>query len=96
MRYFIYIYLCLYISFLILGPYYILDIIENKRINITGIAESNNRVSSLMRRLEASDWLASPNLDKVKADPKFGDQANKFELGVTVQAPALEEESGEG
>jgi type IV pilus assembly protein PilN len=69
---------------------------KNKRINISGVAESNNRVSSLMRRLEASEWLANPNLDKVTAEPQFGDQANKFELGVTVQAPVIEEESGEG
>jgi type IV pilus assembly protein PilN len=69
---------------------------KDKRINISGVAESNNRVSSLMRRLEASEWLANPNLDKVNAEPKFGDQANKFNLGVSVQAPAIELESGEG
>ena len=33
------------------------------KITIVGVAESNNRVSSLMRQLDASDWLASPNLD---------------------------------
>ena len=36
---------------------------KGKTISISGIAESNNRVSSLMRRLDASDWLASPNLE---------------------------------
>ena len=68
-----------------------------KTITINGIAESNNRVSSLMRRLDASDWLASPNLDKVQAAPDYGDQATKFNLTVKLQAPAVSnEDSGEG
>ena len=66
------------------------------KISIAGMAESNNRVSSLMRRLDTSDWLANPNLDKVKAAPNFGDQANTFNLTVKVQAPAVDEQPGEG
>ncbi len=62
------------------------------RITIDGIAESNNRVSSLMRNLDASDWLASPNLDAVRASPKFGDQASTFKLTVKVKAPASEQD----
>lgn len=68
---------------------------KGKTISVSGVAESNNRVSSLMRRLDASDWLANPNLDKVKAAPNFGDQANTFNLTVKVQAPSAEDE-GEG
>jgi type IV pilus assembly protein PilN len=68
---------------------------KGKRISISGIAESNNRVSSLMRSLEASDWLAGPNLDKVKAAPQFGDQANTFNLTVNVQLPAMATAAGE-
>jgi type IV pilus assembly protein PilN len=69
---------------------------KDKQITISGVAESNNRVSSLMRRLDASDWLANPNLDSVRAAPEFGDQANNFSLTVSVQLPAVENESGEG
>ncbi len=65
---------------------------SNRRISINGVAESNNRVSSLMRRLDASDWLARPNLDKVTAAPEFGDQANRFNLTVNVTAPKTTEE----
>ncbi len=66
---------------------------KGKTITINGLAESNNRVSSLMRQLDASDWLANPNLDKVNAAPNFGDQATKFNLTVKVQAPASGEEA---
>ena len=67
-----------------------------KQITISGVAESNNRVSSLMRRLDASDWLANPNLDKVQTEPKFGAEANTFVMTVDVQAPPLEAAPGEG
>tara|TARA_B110000503_G_C6977655_1_gene341867 strand:+ start:156 stop:734 length:579 start_codon:yes stop_codon:yes gene_type:complete len=56
-------------------------------ISIEGVAESNNRVSSLMRRLDASDWLAEPNLDAVRSAPQFGDQATTFSLTVKIQLP---------
>ena len=70
---------------------------KGKTIGINGVAESNNRVSSLMRRLDGSDWLANPNLDKVKAAPNYGDQATTFNLSVKVQAPAVsKDESGKG
>lgn len=65
---------------------------SNWRITINGIAESNNRVSSLMRRLDSSDWLSAPNLDKVSAAPSYGDQANTFNLTVNVTAPKTTEE----
>jgi type IV pilus assembly protein PilN len=66
------------------------------KITIVGVAESNNRVSSLMRQLDASDWLASPNLDKVSNAPDFGDQASRFNLTVKVKAPATDDEGDQG
>ena len=69
---------------------------KRKKITINGLAESNNRVSSLMRRLDSSDWLADPNLDKVSAAPTFGDQANRFKLTVKVEAPAADSDAEEG
>jgi type IV pilus assembly protein PilN len=66
----------------------------SQEINITGIAESNNRVSSLMRRLDASDWFAEPNLQGVRAEPSFGDQATTFNMTVKLQLPNIGEEEG--
>ena len=64
-------------------------------IMIQGTAESNNRVSSLMRRLDASEWFANPMLKGVKANPQFGEQGNDFDLTVTVTMPKTGSE-GEG
>lgn len=69
------------------GVFYTSVTAKNRQISIKGIAESNNRVSSLMRRLDASDWLANPNLDAVTAAPEYGDQATTFNLTVSVQLP---------
>lgn len=62
-------------------------------ITIQGTAESNNRVSSLMRKLEASEWFANPILKNVKANPEFGEQGNDFDMTVTVTMPG---KAGEG
>ena len=54
-------------------------------VSIEGVAESNNRVSSLMRQLDSSDWLENPNLDAVQAAPEFGGQATTFTLTVNLE-----------
>lgn len=58
-------------------------------LSLTGIAESNARVSSLMRNLDASAWLSAPNLAEVKAiNLKHGRQGSQFRLTVLqVQPP---------
>lgn len=61
---------------------------EKDVIKIEGTAESNNRVSSLMRKLDASDWFSNPNLIGVKASEAFGDQGNDFNLSVNITLPA--------
>ena len=71
---------------------------KDSTITIAGTAETNNRVSSLMRQLEKSEWFANPILKGVRANPEFGDQANDFDMTVTVTTPgaaAAKDESGE-
>ena len=60
-------------------------------VSLEGVAESNNRVSSLMRRLDGSDWLENPNLDAVEAAPDYGDQATTFKLTVNLELPEEEQ-----
>ena len=75
------------------GVFYTLVGAAGGDININGVAESNNRVSSLMRRLDASEWLKEPNLDAVRAAPSYGEQANTFNLKVKVDLPQSDEGS---
>ncbi|WP_068824543.1 PilN domain-containing protein [Pseudomonas sp. BMS12] len=65
-------------------------------ISIEGTAESNNRVSSLMRNLDASDWMKAPNLTEVKALTAGAvDQASTFKLTVKQTRPGAEDEDEE-
>ncbi|GGC91483.1 PilN domain-containing protein [Halopseudomonas salina] len=62
---------------------------QGPTISIKGRAESNSRVSNLMRQMDASDWLTSPNLTAVRAVTSGGlDQANVFELSVKQTEPS--------
>jgi type IV pilus assembly protein PilN len=60
-----------------------------KTLSISGAAESNNRVSDLMRNLNASDWFDAPSLTEVRATSAGQlDQANVFQLTVRQTQPA--------
>lgn len=66
-------------------------------VSIQGIAESNNRVSSFMRNLNASAWYDDPNLSSVEVAPEEGGQANAFEMTVkAVVSAELRKASEEG
>ena len=55
---------------------------------VSGESESNNRVSSFMRNLDASEWFTAPNLTAVKAITRGGvEQASTFELSVSQTQP---------
>lgn len=76
------------------GVYYTGLKMTGKSIAIAGAAESNNRVSNLMRNLDASEWLTAPNLTEVKAVTQGAlDQANVFQLTVQQTQPDSEEQS---
>lgn len=63
-----------------------------QNIAIEGAAESNNRVSNLMRNLDGSEWLEAPNLTAVKAVTAGAlDQANVFQLTVQQVQPGQED-----
>ena len=70
------------------GLYYESAKMEGKTITISGSAESNNRVSELMRNMEASEWLANATLSQVKLKTAGElDQANDFLLTVQQARP---------
>jgi type IV pilus assembly protein PilN len=79
------------------GVYYNSVVRTNDNIALEGVAESNSRISALMRDLEASDWFADPDLRQVTAlagapNAAGGQEANsnRFQLTVKVTTPAVE------
>lgn len=69
------------------------------QLAVLGVAESNNRISSLMRNLDGSDWFAKPNLKTIKEDPgnvDYGAQASTFELTFEQVNPNALPDDAEG
>lgn len=65
----------------------------NQVINLAGYAQSNARVSTLMRKLESSPWLGSPSLIEIKASKVNNSRLNHFNLNVNL-IRSLQENTG--
>jgi len=55
------------------------------RVTLTGYAQSNARVSTLMRNIESSPWLGSPELVEIKSVALDKQKVNEFTLVVQVK-----------
>ena len=60
---------------------------EGARVTINGFTQSQARVSTLMRNLEASQHLEHANLIEIKAVPQANARINEFTLNVTIARP---------
>ncbi len=69
---------------------------KGDQILISGTAESNNRVSTLMRDLNNSEWLQNSVLTKVQANPSFGEQGTDFDISIDVVLPDANKDKKEG
>lgn len=49
---------------------------------LTGVAQSNARVSALMRNLATSEWFADPSLDVINVKEKNSERVSEFSLKV--------------
>jgi Tfp pilus assembly protein PilN len=67
---------------------------DGLKIDIGGFAQSNARVSALMRNLEASPWLENPQLVEVKAVTQNGRRLNEFSMNFTITRSEPEEAKG--
>jgi len=66
---------------------------QGNRLTLTGVAESNAKVSAYMRSLEASDWMKEPDLsitETTEEDDRIG--RYNFSLSVTVINKDADEE----
>lgn len=57
-------------------------------VKIEGVAESYNRIASLMRDLDMSDWFEGAGVESVVAAPKEGEQAQFFKMVVHTSLPS--------
>jgi type IV pilus assembly protein PilN len=64
------------------------------RINLLGYAQSNARVSTLMRNIESSPWLEKPELVEVKASTVEKRRLSEFNLNLSLKRVATDDKSG--
>ena len=69
---------------------------KGKQVMLTGQAQSNARVSALMRNIEDSAWLAQPGLKVVQTQKKGATETEPaaFELAAAQKQPKEDDEGG--
>lgn len=60
---------------------------SGNRINLVGYAQSNARISTLMRAVEDSPWLDSPSLVEIHASGSGAARVSEFTLNFNLTKP---------
>ena len=63
---------------------------EAQVVKMSGFAESNNRISALMRNLDRSYRYQNSNLAKVEHDDCLGAQGSQFDLQIEIETQSIE------
>ncbi len=63
-------------------------------VKVEGVADSNANVSTLMKNLDASQWMKGPRLDVIDSSKKEFDGLSWFNLRVGQTRPAKDDEKG--
>jgi type IV pilus assembly protein PilN len=66
----------------------------NQQLTLEGRAESNARVSALMRRMDRSEYFTRPRLDVIESDKN--DSISTFKLNLVQDRPGVNKESEDG
>ncbi|HSM28723.1 MAG TPA: PilN domain-containing protein [Thioalkalivibrio sp.] len=69
---------------------------EGDRLRVAGHAESNARISALMRRVDASPWLSDSTLQIIETRQDGALQIRDFRVEARQVRPAAAPEEGEG
>ncbi len=64
---------------------------DNNRVYFEGQAQSNARVSSMMRNIDDSEWLTSPKLELIESKEKSGAGYSHFKLSASQVVTTGEE-----
>jgi type IV pilus assembly protein PilN len=59
-------------------------------VELVGYAQSNARVSTLMRNIESSPWLANPSLVEIKATNLGKMRISEFNMRLQLKRPTVE------
>lgn len=66
------------------------------KVNLSGYAQSNARVSTLMRNFEASPYLENPDLVEIKAANVNNKRLSEFMMNVSIKRLQTEADAAKG
>jgi len=74
------------------GVYYTKVAQKGRGLNLQGVAQSNARVSSLMRSLDTSTWFTNPSLVEIKSNTKKDQSVRMSSFSLNVKQVAKKKE----
>jgi len=66
------------------------------RVNLLGYAQSNARVSTLMRNIESSPWLEAPELVEVRAASVDKRRVSEFNMNLSLKRVTGKDDAAKG
>lgn len=60
---------------------------KGNNLTMTGVAESNTRVSELVGNIEASEWMTAPRIDVISRNTESALQTNNFTVRLKQSRP---------
>ena len=67
---------------------------EGRTVKINGVAQSSTRVSSYMRNVNGSEWIGSPDLEKIETVNR-GQRRERFSFEMSAKQRTQNPEEGE-
>lgn len=65
---------------------------QGSKITLEGVADTNARVATLVRNVNGSNWLTSPNLVEIKSVQNNNNKQNVFTVNVDLKPPQTDAE----
>ncbi len=62
------------------------------RVEIRGVAQSSTRVSALMRQIDASEWMADPEVERVETKQAGNSRQSEFVVYLRQKREGVDEE----
>jgi type IV pilus assembly protein PilN len=65
---------------------------QGSRVEVRGVAQSSTRVSALMRQVDASEWMADPEVDRVETTQSGNSRQAEFVVYLKQESAGDEDE----
>ena len=65
---------------------------QGRNVEVRGVAQSSTRVSALMRQVDASEWMADPQVERVETTSSGASRQAVFVVNMKQESPGTVEE----